>query len=137
MPRNRPIIFIDDDIEDLELLKETIYEMRFPNEVITFDNAEKALSFLMQSDITPLFIVSDINMPKMNGLQLRVKMMDSGSAINNAPFMFLSTTITEEHKSHSEQLRVHGYYKKSNTASGLRDTLMRISSLLNIYIPPA
>jgi CheY-like chemotaxis protein len=130
--RNEPVIIIDDDLEDLELLREMITEMQFSNQIILFSNSLTALEFLKTSALVPLFILCDINMPKLNGFQLREELLNSNSKIKNAPFLFLSTSKMEREISIANELKVHAYFAKSNTLQGMKETLENILSLLKI-----
>lgn len=130
--RSNPIIFIDDDTEDLELMKEMAIELCFPNQIITFNKPEAALDFLLESGITPLFIISDINMPKLTGFQLRNKLLNAGAVVKDIPFLLFSTSRTEMEVSHAEELEVLRFYKKSISFTGIKETFESIGSLFNI-----
>ncbi|MEE1896992.1 response regulator [Flavobacterium rakeshii] len=87
------IIIVDDDIEDLEILQEVYDSLPYNNKLILFNSAESAYNYLEQNDARPFLIISDINMPRMNGFQLRDKVFsyteNTGRII---PFIFVSTT---------------------------------------------
>lgn len=130
--RSNPIVFIDDDTEDLELMKEMAIELCFPNQIITFNKPEAALDFLLKSGITPLFIISDINMPKLTGFQLRDKLLNAGAIVKDIPFLLFSTSRTEIEVSHAEELQVLRFYKKSISFTGIKETFENIGVLFNI-----
>lgn len=130
--RSEPIIIIDDDSDDLELLREIITELRFPNPVVTFNDSLAALGVLKKSIIEPLFILCDINMPKLNGLQLRTELLTLESTIKDVPFLFLSTTQSENEISLSKELKVHAFYTKAPTFSGMKEILQNIMTLMKI-----
>lgn len=71
MAKEGTIILVDDDAEDQELIQLSLKEIGCANEIINFRSAESALDFLYKTDKQPFLIVSDINMPKMNGLQFK------------------------------------------------------------------
>jgi CheY-like chemotaxis protein len=126
--KNLPAIFIDDDIEDLQLIKEMAGEMQFPNQVLTFNNPETALAFLEISGVEPLFIVCDINMPKMDGFQLRRQLLNSASSVKDVPFMFFSTMSMDAEYLPATELKVHSCYRKPNSFKGMKETLQSILS---------
>lgn len=127
-----PIIIIDDDNEDLALLKELTIELGFPNHVVTFDDPLDALDFLKDTVLQPLFILCDINMPKLDGFQLRSQMLALESTIRDAPFLFLSTSKTQNEILQADKLQVHAYYKKSNSFEGMKEILANIMALCKI-----
>jgi two-component SAPR family response regulator len=128
---NNPLIFVDDDVDDLALMKEMAVAIYFPNEVITFHRPETALEYLQSMNISPLFILSDISMPGMNGWELRNRTMSINPFVTSAPFIFLSSSKTNEEVSRAVGLNVWGYYKKPNSLGGMREVLENIRSSLN------
>ncbi|MEO7523190.1 MAG: response regulator [Ferruginibacter sp.] len=77
MNKRGPILIIEDDRDDQEILIEIFKELNYENEVIFFDEGEKALEYLIATMIKPFIIFSDINMPKLNGLELRLKIKEN------------------------------------------------------------
>ena len=67
MNKRGPIVLIDDDGDDLHLLIEIFSDFSLPNEIHLFKNPLSAVAFLQRPDIDPFLIISDINMPVMNG----------------------------------------------------------------------
>ena len=68
MNRTGPIIIIEDDKGDQELLNIAFEELDIMNEIIFFQDPEIALDFLITSSEEPFIILSDLNMPKLSGL---------------------------------------------------------------------
>lgn len=77
MNKNGPIIVIEDDLDDQEMLKQVFKELNYPNKVIYFSEAHEALDYLIFTSLKPFIILSDINMPKLNGFQLRELIQNS------------------------------------------------------------
>ena len=73
MNKNGTIIFIEDDIDDQELLAEVFKELDYKNEILFFGDGEIALDHLINNRVEPFIVFSDINMPKLNGMELREK----------------------------------------------------------------
>ncbi|MCW3078170.1 MAG: response regulator, partial [Bacteroidetes bacterium] len=67
MNRNGPVIIIEDDADDQFLLGEVFKKLAYENEVKFFSDGELALEYLNRADVTPFLILSDINMPKLDG----------------------------------------------------------------------
>jgi len=64
---------IEDDADDHDIFLEAFTRLKYPNKVIFFSDSRKALDYLNQKEITPFMIISDINMPVMDGFTLRNK----------------------------------------------------------------
>ena len=130
--RNKPIIIIDDDTEDIQLFKEIAMEMRLPNQIITFNNPLSALDFLKNAIINPVCILCDINMPKLDGFQLRTELLNSNSSIKDVPFLFLSTSKISRDIKQANELKAFAYYPKPDTIEGIKQTFYSIMSSLKI-----
>lgn len=130
--RDEPVILIDDDLEDLQLLEEMARDLKLTNQVLAFNNPETALDFLTKTILEPLFILCDINMPRLNGFQLRAELLKSDSNIKEVPFLFLSTSGSEREILEAKKLQVRQYYTKSNTFNGMREIFQDIVVSLNI-----
>lgn len=75
------VFYADDDIDDLELLREAFVNYSREVEVVTVTDGSKALSYLnnlSKSDTLPCLIILDINMPVINGKEVlqRVREME-------------------------------------------------------------
>ncbi|HZE84018.1 MAG TPA: response regulator [Puia sp.] len=113
MPRSGPIILVEDDIDDQELIMEIIQGTAIGNPLKLFHNGQQALEYLRASPDYPFLIICDVNMPVMNGLELRQHMHDNESIKNrSAPFIFLSTTEDREVVRRAFALSVQGFFKK-------------------------
>jgi CheY-like chemotaxis protein len=73
MKKEGPVIIIEDDLDDKEMLEEVFKKLGYPNELLFFGDGESALDFLNESSVIPFIILSDINMPKLDGFALRDK----------------------------------------------------------------
>ena len=73
MNKKGPIIIIEDDMDDQDILVEIFHRLGYENKIIYFTDGNEALRYLDQTDIQPFLILSDINMPRINGFELRNK----------------------------------------------------------------
>ncbi|MCW3107773.1 MAG: response regulator [Segetibacter sp.] len=120
MEKENPIIIIDDDNEDLELISEAFKELQVANELICFKVAEEALAFLKNSEQHPLFILCDVNMNSLSGFDLReILHKDESLKIKSIPFLFLSTSGQRKEIANAYSLSVQGYFRKPGTYNGI------------------
>jgi CheY-like chemotaxis protein len=71
MENTGPIVILEDDPEDQELLKEVLLEIGIREKMVFFEDGHKALEYLTTTEEQPFLIFSDINLPGMNGLQFQ------------------------------------------------------------------
>ena len=65
------ILLVEDDKVDAMTVKRALKEIQVPNQLNITTNGEEALENLQNSDNElPIIILLDLNMPKMNGIEL-------------------------------------------------------------------
>ncbi|SHE72904.1 CheY chemotaxis protein or a CheY-like REC (receiver) domain [Cnuella takakiae] len=108
-----PIVIVEDDEDDREIYAEAIKELGITNELIFFENGQKALEYLSETEDQPFIIISDINMPVMNGLELKKQIQDdSYLSAKGIPFVFISTNSSNVSVRHAHALSVQGFFQK-------------------------
>lgn len=124
---NNPIIVIEDDLDDQEMLKEVFEDLAYPNEIRFFGDGEEALEFLNRTDIIPFLILSDINLPKLDGFALRNKVkMDAALQVKCIPYIFFSTSTNQKAVIDAYSLSVQGFFIKDDKFEDLKDTIQTI-----------
>src|SRR3954469_10662682 len=71
--KNGPVIIIEDDRDDQDFLTEIFQKLNYQNKILFFFDGERALEHINTSDELPFLVLSDINMPKLDGFALREK----------------------------------------------------------------
>ena len=130
MSKNGPLIIVDDDIDDQDFMLLSLTELGLKNDVKCFQSAEAALQYLYETSEQPFMIVSDVNMPTMDGIVFKKK-INSCSILKSKciPFIFLSTSIDRVNK--SWDLNVQGCFKKGNSLIELNETMKIILDYWN------
>src|SRR3978361_1882704 len=124
MNRNGPVIVIEDDVDDQELLTEVFVSLKYKNKIIFFHDGEKALDFLNKTDIIPFLILSDINMPKLDGFALRDKIkMDAKLQLKCIPYLFFSTAASQKSVIDAYSASVQGFFVKLSSIEELEKTI--------------
>jgi DNA-binding NtrC family response regulator len=113
MNKRGPIVIIEDDIDDQEFLGQAFDKLQYPNEIIFFADGEQALQYLTETSIEPFIIFSDINMPKLNGIELRSKVHENEDLrMKSIPFLFFSTAVEQQHVVEAYSKSVQGFFIK-------------------------
>jgi CheY-like chemotaxis protein len=124
MNKNGPIIVIEDDTDDKDLLLEIFEKINYPNEVIFFSESEKALNYLNQPVTQPFLILSDVNMPRMNGFELRQKIhTNSELSIKCIPYLFFTTSADKKAVLDAYSMSVQGFFLKPAKFNDLERTI--------------
>jgi CheY-like chemotaxis protein len=127
MDKNGPVIIIEDDADDQYLFQQVFSKLGYTNEVIYFPDGQEALDYLMTTTVLPFLILSDINMPKLDGFALREKLHnDAALQVKCIPYLFFSTAVSQEMVINAYSLSVQGFFIKETTMSGLEDTIKSI-----------
>lgn len=125
--RNGPIIIIEDDPDDQEMLRLVLEELQVPNEIKIFDNCPDALNYLMDTPDKPFLIISDINLPTMSGLEMRRRITDSARLRKKTiPFIFLSTSSKQESVEIAYEFLAQGYFTKPNNLAEIKEMMRMI-----------
>lgn len=124
MNRNGPVIIIEDDDDDKEILEEVFQKLGYTNKLLFFLNGQKALDFLNTTDEIPFLILSDINMPVLDGFALRSKIkLDAKLQLKCIPYLFFSTASSQKAVIDAYSLSVQGFFIKQNTMDELEKTI--------------
>lgn len=120
MDNNGPVITIDDDIDDKEMLEEVFQKLGYANKLLFFADGQAVLDFLNASEVVPFIILSDINMPKLDGFALRNKIKtDAELQIKCILYLFFSTASTQKAVGDAYSLSVQGFFIKQTSMAEL------------------
>jgi CheY-like chemotaxis protein len=124
MNKNGAVVIIEDDVDDQEMLTEVFENLNYSNKLIFFKDGQEALDFLNKEDILPFLILSDINMPKLDGFALRNKIkMDAKLQLRCIPYLFFSTAVSQASVIDAYSASVQGFFVKQNTMGELEKTI--------------
>jgi CheY-like chemotaxis protein len=121
------IIVIEDDAEDQELFREAISELGILNPLIFFGDGVSGLEYLQRTMEQPFIIFCDINVPLMNGLQLR-EHIDADETLRrkSIPFIFYTTSLNRAEIEKAYKLTVQGFFVKENTFTSTKEIIRLI-----------
>lgn len=137
MNKTGPIIVIEDDIDDQEILDGVFSRLGCLNKIFYFRDGNEALAFLDRTDIHPFLILSDINMPLMNGFDLRKRIFTNERLQTKCiPYLFFTTTGTKQAVLEAYGISVQGFFHKPNTLIALENTITKIIEYWKECIAP-
>ncbi len=125
--KSGPIIVIEDDLDDQELLEESFKFLNYPNKVIFFSDGYEALAYIEKSDAQPFLILSDINMPKISGFELKEKIHNNEQLkVRCIPYLFFTTGAQRKAVYDAYSMSAQGFFIKPNSLTELQNTIRKI-----------
>src|ERR1044071_6094843 len=96
MKMHRDILIIEDDEDDRDILQEIFRDLGYKNNLVFFSDSTQVVDYLRRPDIQPFIIISDINMPKLGGFELRnIILNEEVLADKDIPYIFISNAQDE------------------------------------------
>ena len=110
-----PIVLIEDNPDDAELTRRAFAKNGFPNEVVVLADGEQCLTALLPDGDKPLYvpalILLDINLPKVNGLQVLCRLRED-ERTRHLPVVMLTTSTEERDLVDSYRFGANSFVRK-------------------------
>jgi CheY-like chemotaxis protein len=137
MNKKGPIIIIEDDADDQFLLTEAFKKLDYKYTLVFFTDGNEAIAYLNRNEITPFLILSDVNMPKINGFQLREKVHTNAMLqLKCIPYLFFTTHADKKSVIDAYSMSVQGFFVKPNGFHQLEKTIKTITDYWSECIAP-
>ena len=123
---------MEDDADDQELISTSLKNLGLINDIVVCKDGVDALNYLYSSAETPFLILSDINMPRMDGITFKQK-IDACKVLKEKciPFIFISTSNNGGLARSACGLNVQGLFEKGYSYQQLLETLTIILKYWN------
>jgi CheY-like chemotaxis protein len=116
--RLRPILLVEDNLKDIELVLAALKKNNFANDVAVARDGAEALDFLYRrgkhqarADLLPIVILLDLKLPKKDGLEV-LREVKRDEALKVIPVVMLTSSREEADLVRSYQLGVNAYVVK-------------------------
>jgi CheY-like chemotaxis protein len=124
MNKSGTIIIIEDDPDDQFVLEEVFKELEYPNERMYFADGLAALDYLYTTPERPFIIISDINLPKLDGLELRRKVQtDADLSLKCIPYVYFTTAINHQAVIDAYSTSAQGFFVKPGLFEEIKETI--------------
>jgi CheY-like chemotaxis protein len=120
------ILLVEDDEVDVKALKWAFDKLKVANPLVIARDGTEALELLKELP-RPFLIISDINMPRMNGIEFLRKVRQSEEYRDSIVFV-LTTSNEEQDKIDAYQLNVAGYMLKSDMGASFTRAIALIEN---------
>lgn len=133
-----PVIVIEDDIDDQQFLTEIFQKLSYENEILFFSDGNLALAYLNQTNVAPFLILSDINMPRIDGMALR-KMVHQNEklSVKCIPYLFFTTAAEQKFVLEAYAMSVQGFFTKPKSYEKLESTIRIIMEYWKECVSPS
>jgi CheY-like chemotaxis protein len=119
-----PIVIVEDDADDQYFIRTICEKLGVTAELLFFDDGLQAFNYLDRTKSKTFLILCDINMPVMNGIELRRKIQENIHIRRKSiPFIFLSTAARPKEVEEAYDLTVQGFFVKASQLSEMEKSL--------------
>ncbi|MFN0082255.1 MAG: response regulator [Ferruginibacter sp.] len=124
MNKNGAIVIVEDDTDDQELFTNVFKELNYKNEIIFFSDGQEALTYLTAETNEPFIVFSDINMPRLNGMELRKQIHENENIrIKTIPYLFFTTSAEQASVIEAYSKSIQGFFIKPSSFEALKNLL--------------
>jgi len=116
------VIFVDDSELILEAAKEGV--LPFSIDLRTFSGADEAYEDLNNGEV-PKLIITDLNMPGMNGYEFLDKIRENSST-KNVPILMVTDKPSDQMKAYCKKRGLTGWIHKPFSNHDLQMALKRV-----------
>lgn len=126
------ILIADDDKEDLELLEESLTNVKSDADLSMVHNGKAVLEFLETAadDKLPSLIILDYSMPELSGLDV-LRIVCNNSRYENIPVVIFSTSDSPAHIKDCKNQGAVAYFVKPKTLPELDIIAKEMIALCN------
>ena len=126
MNKKLNVLLIEDDMIEIMKLNRTVSSLQLNHNIIEANNGEDALKILQKKDELPHIILLDLNMPKINGIEL-LNILKNDAALRHIPTIVLTTSNNQKDLFECYKIGISGYILKPLK---YEDYVLKIEKLL-------
>ncbi len=120
------------------MLFEIFKKLNITNQIIFFENGELALEYLQKPDNEPFLILSDINLPRLSGFELRERVFTNKELSKKCiPYIFLTTSASKQEVTNAYAFSAQGFFKKPNSFDEIERAISAIIEYWKMCYSPS
>lgn len=124
---HRDILIIEDDEDDRDILQEIFRDLGYKNNLVFFSDSTQVVDYLRRPDIHPFIIISDINMPKLGGFELRNIILEEEILMDkDIPYIFISNASDENSVKQANKLSIQGFIQKGDDYNKYKEKIKNL-----------
>jgi len=133
-PGIRPILVVEDDAFDAEMITETLLELGVESPVERVEDGAEAVDFLFRrnryagrADDLPMLVLLDIKMPRMDGFDV-LRVMRESDSTRQVPVVILTSSSEDQDVAECRKLGANAYVVKPSDAQRFTDTVRTVGA---------
>ena len=127
--KDNPILIIDDDQDDLDLIKQVAEHLQLQRPIHYFRSGDQLTEYLQTSVLAPFLIICDVNLPGEDGFIIKKRISETPELkYKGVPFIYWSTDASEKQVQYAYDLPAQGFFFKPSNFNDLCDTFETILS---------
>jgi CheY-like chemotaxis protein len=133
--KHHTILWADDDLDDLMVMREVLGDIDSSHEIIEVDNGRKVLDYLHRVKLSqrfPCLIVLDMNMPVLSGRETLVA-LKADPVLSTIPVVIFTTSSSELDRLFCRQFGVD-MMTKPLTFSGMKEVVAKLFNLCAVAV---
>ncbi len=108
----KEVLLVEDDFVDAQTVRRAVKDLNLAYNIVHRKNGQEALDYLAEENVKyPHFILLDINMPVMNGIEF-LEARKKIDIVNTIPVIVLTTSQYETDRLTCFQSNISGYMVK-------------------------
>jgi CheY-like chemotaxis protein len=119
--RSKTVLYVDDDEDDRDIFTEVMKSVQPEMQLVLAKDGADALAKLLEIE-QPMCIYIDMNMPKMNGLQL-LSILKSDPKLSGIPTFILTTALTPHQTKEIKTIGAQDYLIKPSSFEAFKQLL--------------
>src|SRR3954453_9714560 len=130
MKKTLEILLVEDDIDDVDLLKDALLENNVEYQMEVIMEGDKVFKYLEAVETLPEIIVMDLNLPKTSGKEI-LQEIKSNFTLTQIPIVVLTTSSSREDIEYCNKMGISKFITKPATLEGWNNTIHSILHVAN------
>lgn len=125
MKKALDILLIEDDIDDVDLLKDALLENNVHYQMQVIMEGDKVFPYLQTTNTLPEIIIMDLNLPKTDGKEI-LQEIKSTFSLTQIPIVILTTSSSKDDIEYCNKMGISKFITKPATIDGWNSTIHSI-----------
>jgi len=131
MKKALEILLVEDDIDDVDLLKDALLENNVEYQMEVIMEGDKVFKYLESVETLPEIIVMDLNLPRTGGKEI-LQEIKSNYTLTQIPIVVLTTSSSKEDIEYCINMGISKFITKPATLEGWNNTIKAILHVVNL-----